>query len=349
MRPAIVYVPMSFYDANAFREEAVELAYEIEARKVRPFWRAVHKARWLIYGAMTIANPIGGTLAVAGAEGLAALQRRILAEKALEAFSRFYDSSHGVDSIVAWSWDYGPFIVGILNDRFVDEFRLTAVADAQHPERQYFSDIKAPGFYITHPIYERLVDASQYFQAMLAEKLYYWTKLLVELGARSIDLTGASEEFISSKVGESWTASNLETSSLQADEKHEEKTASRIGRLLTFPANKPATQYCHLAPDDYDAEGRYLFRSQLNRLEAYKLFRWVYYDDHTLRNLLEARLRQLNQDTDVAELSFDAHCAVDKLVLDEATENALTHFGALKSELTSIAKSQMSVDLSVKF
>ncbi len=208
------------------------------------------------------------------------------------------------------------------------------------------SRYEAQKLYFFHPVYRAYVLMDDYYKAVFSEKLFYWKKLLVGLGAKSIKIKSLSNEF--TKI---FNYYNIDVSSKDSSATWETSSENRRISESKFYFSQPDNipDECYLSQKkDYFKDGKYLFKHENSSIEAHKLSSWVYNDDGNIRNVFEARLRHLSLEK-LSDLDFDISCRFKKIAFNKDGKKLLLKLGVLDTKFSSLDESELFLSLKVQF
>lgn len=236
-----------------------------------------------------------------------------------------------------------------INHLFIDE--LNKKHEEDFFKQNFLSPILPRSLYLFHPIYELYVLKERYFETIFSEKLFFLKKILVGLGASSINISMASleSEKMSSvfSIGLSNDRYNLKSTQLSETENVSFKKSKSI---FYHPNNIPNEEYSSLEEDDFDEDGNYLFLYEKNEINSYKMYCWVYNDDKEFQHIFETRLKQIRENK-LSELKFSLSCKFKDISIKKTEEEILISLGLIGSNqfFSEIDKTQVALNLEVEF
>jgi hypothetical protein len=243
-------------------------------------------------------------------------------------------------------------IIEIYNHKYCKELQRQYEIDFW--EQDFLSPVISRKMYFLHPVYGMYVFLDDYYQSIFSEKFYFWKKILIELGAKSIILKNYDNSF--SKIYNHFGFdipfnSNFSFSDREGYTKSKSKNTQEFSKETIFlqPDNFPNKEFLDSNSDDFfNEDGEYLFPNEKNEIESFKKYAWTYHDDREFRQIFETRIRQI-QANKISKLDFDISCQFDKFALNQRDEELMLKLGFLKKTFIEVEKSRIVLNLKVSF
>lgn len=245
----------------------------------------------------------------------------------------------------------GDLGIAFFNPRKFSEIKKDFEKGLFSSELRFMSSPVPGNFYFLQPVYATQCSLDHYYRFIFLEKLYFWKKILVELGAKTIKINAATENTEAFFDGFAGGLFLDELSGKYGDSK-EQRNMMLIEKNSIFSQtnNEPDEKYMNIREEDFNQDGQYigLFRYEKNVLDAYKSFQWIYNDDRELEHIFETRLRQLLTNKQ-GNLDFYVKCKFEDIGMTKENEEILSDFGFMKTQFSSINKNKLFMGLKISF
>ncbi|MEA1972617.1 MAG: hypothetical protein U9N34_04905 [Candidatus Cloacimonadota bacterium] len=177
----------------------------------------------------------------------------------------------------------------MLNHKFIHKYQEIFNNDFFASQFLILPDLECQ--YFLHKAYEIYCLMSDYNKLIFMDKIFFWKKILIGLGAKSIGIEASikQHELISE-------AFDIKYQNTKYDTKRSTTNNSQtyVKHVYSKPKNQPDEWYFEQEEDDFNDDYLYIFPYEKNRKAAFKMYSWLYNDDGQLQLIFEDRLRDLD-------------------------------------------------------